>query len=187
MVADSGPEMDSAEPRYLPGMIETERLTLRVHRVADFDECAAMWGDPEVTRHIGGKPSTREECWARLLRYAGHWSLLGFGFWVIREKATGRFAGEVGFADFKREMEPAFGDAPECGWVLAPWAHGKGYATEAVKAALAWMGKKRTVCMINPPNAASLRVAEKCGYQEFTRTKYHGEDVILFERRPPAT
>jgi RimJ/RimL family protein N-acetyltransferase len=35
-------------------------------------------------------------------------------------------------------MQPSLGSAPEAGWVMAPRAHGKGYATEAVRAALAW-------------------------------------------------
>jgi hypothetical protein len=105
-------------------IIETPRLVLRPHTRADLDESAAMWGDPETTRFIGGKPYTREEAWARLLRYAGHWDLLGFGHWVARD-AAGRFVGEVGFADFQREIEPRL-DAPEAGWVLARWAQGQG-------------------------------------------------------------
>ena len=70
----------------------------------------------------------------RLLRYAGHWWLLGFGYWVLQEKATGAFVGELGFAQWKRELEPAI-QVPEAGWVLATAAHGKGYATEALKTA----------------------------------------------------
>jgi len=167
-------------------VLETERLTLRGHAVADYDECAALWSDPVVTRHIGGRPSSREDVWARLLRYAGHWALLGFGYWVVREKATGRFVGEVGFADFERDISPPFDGAPEAGWVLSPWAHGKGFATEAVRGALAWGAVRfrgaRTVCIINPENLASIRVAEKCGYVEFHRTTYHDAPAILFER-----
>jgi RimJ/RimL family protein N-acetyltransferase len=145
-----------------------------------------MWADPAVVRYVGGKPSTREEAWSRLLRYAGHWSLLGFGYWVVRETATGRFVGDVGLADFQREVEPSLNGAPESGWVLAQWAHGKGFATEAVRAVLAWAGENlgapRTVCMIDPGNAASMHVAEKCGYREWKRTTYKGADVVLFER-----
>ena len=48
-----------------------------------------MWSDAEVTRFIGGKPLSGEEVWARILRYAGHWSMLGYGYWLIEEKATG--------------------------------------------------------------------------------------------------
>ncbi len=58
-------------------ILESERLKLRGHGLDDFIHSAAMWADPEVTRYIGGKPLTEEESWARLLRYVGHWSLLG--------------------------------------------------------------------------------------------------------------
>jgi RimJ/RimL family protein N-acetyltransferase len=167
--------------------LETARLTFRGHTVADFDDCAALWSDPIVTRHIGGRPSTREDAWSRLLRYAGHWTLLGFGYWVVREKSSGRFVGEVGFADFQRDISPPFDGAPEAGWVLAPHAHGRGLATEAVQGCAAWLEQRfapvRTVCIINPDNRASIRVAEKCGYAEFHRTTYKGGPAILFERR----
>jgi len=165
--------------------IETERLSLRAHRIDDLDDCIAMWADPEVTRHIGGRPSTTEETWTRLLRYAGHWALLGFGYWVVREKATGRFVGEVGFADLRRDLNPPL-DVPEAGWVLAPSAHGKGYATEAMRAAIEWIesgfGARQTVCIIAPENAASIRVAQKCGYLERQRTEYKGQPTIVFVR-----
>ena len=61
-----------------------------------------MWADPEVTRYIGGRPFGVEEVWTRLLRYAGHWALLGYGYWAVIEKSSGRFVGEAGLADFHR-------------------------------------------------------------------------------------
>lgn len=164
-------------------VLETDRLILRGHTKADLDDCAAMWGDPDVTRYIGGRPFARDEVWARLLRYVGHWQEMDYGFWALTEKDTGAFVGELGFADFMRPMTPSLGDTPEMGWVLAAAGHGKGYATEAVSAALAWADTRfaggRTVCIINPENGASLRVAEKVGYREFARTDYHGETVLL--------
>jgi RimJ/RimL family protein N-acetyltransferase len=167
--------------------LDTSRLSLRGHTIADFAESAALWADPEVTRYIGGRPCTEEEAWARLLRYAGHWILLGFGYWVIREKGSGRFVGEVGLADFRREMDPSLGEAPEIGWVLSPWAHGKGYATEAAQAVIAWGERRfgagvRMVCIVDPANVASLRVAEKCGYREVRRTTYKGDTTVVLER-----
>jgi len=136
-------------------------------------------------RYIGNQPSSGEQSWARLLRYVGHWALLGFGFWAIEERASARFAGEVGLADFKREIDPPIG-ALETGWVLAPWAHGKGYATEALHAVLAWSDAKfpgrATACVIEPANVASRRVAEKCGYVERRHTTYHGDVLVVFER-----
>ncbi|HVV84492.1 MAG TPA: GNAT family N-acetyltransferase [Kofleriaceae bacterium] len=169
-------------------VIETARLVLRAPRTADFDAAAAMWRDPIVVRHIGGRPSTREEVWGRILRYLGHWAALGHGFWAIEERG-GRFVGECGFADFHRELEPGFGDTPEAGWALASWAHGKGYAREAVEAALAWgdanLPGDRVVCMIDPGNIASLRLAARVGFVETAQATYKGDPTLLFERRRP--
>jgi RimJ/RimL family protein N-acetyltransferase len=175
--------IDSAPP------IDTARLTLRGHKAGDIDESAALWADPMVVRHIGGRPFSREESWTRLLRYAGHWALLGFGYWVVRERSSGRFVGEVGLADYRRDLVPAIEGTPEAGWVLAPWAHGQGFAGEALGAALAWIDgvfrAPRTVCIIDPSNAASLRVAARAGYRELVRTAYKGEPTILHERAAP--
>lgn len=166
-------------------LIETERLRLRAHGLADFDSMAAMWGDPDVVRFIGGKPATREEVWSRLHRYAGHWAILGFGYWAIEEKAGGRFVGEGGFADFRRELGANF-DAPEHGWSLARWAQGQGFAFEAMAATLVWaephFARRDFVCMIEPQNAPSLRLAAKLGYHEQLRTFYRGAEVSLLRR-----
>jgi len=170
--------------------LETARLTLRGHRTDDLDDLFALWSDPEVTRYIGGKPFGREEVWARLLRNLGHWATAGYGFWQVRERASGRFVGEVGIAEFKRDIAVSFDGAPEAGWVLAPWSHGRGYATEAMAAVHAWSGAaghQRTVCMIDPPNAMSLRVAAKCGYRQLARTPYKGGDVLVLERQASAS
>ena len=167
-------------------ILETPRLKMRAHRREDFPAVAAMWGDLEVARHISGKPSTGEESWARLLRYAGLWNLLGFGYWAVEEKASGRFVGDVGFGMFAREIEPDYGDAPEAGWVLAPWCHGKGYATEAVQAALAWGDRhlpgRETVCITAPENVPSNRVAEKCGYVKYAEGTYKTWPTWFYRR-----
>lgn len=172
-------------PQSIP-VLETERLILRGHTRDDFDESLRLWADPDVTRFITGKPSTREEVWSRLLRYVGHWAVLGFGYWAVEEKASGRFMGEVGFADFRREIEPSLEGMPEAGWVIASHAHGKGYATEAVRAAMAWgdqhFAAARTACIIAPENVPSIRVAEKCGYRELHRTAYKGSPTVMFVR-----
>ena len=129
---------------------------------------------------------SKEEVQMAILRYAGMWPLLGFGYWAIEEKASGRFVGETGFADFKREIEPPLDGMPEIGWVLAPWAHGRGFASEAAGAAVAWgdghFGGAPTACIVAPGHAASIRIAQKCGYREFARTTYKGQPTIMFRR-----
>jgi RimJ/RimL family protein N-acetyltransferase len=165
-------------------IIETERLKLRGHTIDDASNVVALWSNPEVTRYIG-KPLTAEECWARLLRYVGHWSLLGFGYWVVEEKAAGEFVGEVGFSNSKRAIEPPLGSV-EVGWVLTPSKHGLGYATEAVNAVLAWgrehFGPAEAACLIHPEHYASIRVAQKCGFMRRQLGIYKGDPALILDR-----
>src|SRR5690349_16920036 len=167
-------------------VIETERLRLRGYRMEDFPACAKMWSDAVVTRYITGKPLTSEETWTKMLRNAGMWLVLGYGFWVLEEKATGEFVGELGFADFQRIIEPSIKGMPEMGWVLMRHVHGKGYATEATRAAMDWgdknFGGARMVCLIQPGNEASFRVADKLGFREWTPTTYKEHEVIMLKR-----
>ena len=157
------------------------RLRLRGHRLDDFPGCAARWADPAICRQLGRKPFTEVESWTRLLRYVGHWVLLGFGYWVVEEKESGRFVGEVGFADYKRDMESPVRRDPEIGWVFC--RQGKGYATEAARAAILWgdehFGASRTTCIISPEKLPSIRVAEKCGYRNLQLTLYKGKPIIV--------
>ncbi|MGH7716731.1 MAG: GNAT family N-acetyltransferase, partial [Vulcanimicrobiaceae bacterium] len=165
--------------------IETERLRLRAHTYGDLAECAAMWSDPNVTRYISGKPSTLQKTWSGMLAYIGHWELMGFGYWLIEEKATMTFVGEMGLADFKRDISLAMRGLPEFGFALAAHARGKGFATEAGLAVVAWSDANlpfpKTVCLINPENTLSLRVAEKCGYRVFEEVQYNDQAVLLLE------
>lgn len=175
----------SDQPSTAP-ILETARTILRPHRLDDFDAYVAMWSDPKVFRFIGGRARTREESWQRFLRHAGLWSLIGYGFWAIEEKASGRFIGEAGFHDLKRDIAPPIEDIPEAGWGLVSEIHAKGFATEVVGRVVAWgdevLAAPRTVCLIDPDNVGSLAVAAKCGYREFARTTYHDHATILLER-----
>jgi RimJ/RimL family protein N-acetyltransferase len=143
-----------------------------------------MWGNAEVARFIGGRPSTLEEAWSRLLRYAGLWSLLGFGYWAVERRADGRFVGDVGFADFRRDIVPSMDGVPEMGWALSPSLQGQGYASEAVAAALAWADARfpASACIIDPLNAPSIRVAQKAGFRELAQTEYRGDPTIMYRR-----
>jgi RimJ/RimL family protein N-acetyltransferase len=163
-------------------VLETARLRLRAITPADFPAYVALWADPVVTRYIGGRAFTAEETWARMLRTVGHWSILGFGTWLIEDKFNGELVGEVGLFDYRREMHPPL-ELPEIGWILSPARHGKGYATEAVLELLAWARERfvapRICCIIAPENAASLRVAERCGFTYDRDAIYKGEPAIV--------
>ena len=166
-------------------LIETPRLILRQNRLSDLDERVAITADPDFMRFVGGTYD-RQENFARILRYLGHWVAFGFGFFAVEEKASGRHVGNVGMARFEREMGPDFDTAPEAGWLIAQWAEGKGYATEGMVAAMDWYARtfepERMVCVVDPDNAGSLRVAAKLGFRPFREAVSRGAPVVLHER-----
>lgn len=166
--------------------LDTARLILRPHRVEDFPAMAAMWGDPQVTRFILATPASPETTWSRLLRYAGHWQMLGYGYWALECRATGAFLGEAGLADYRRSLDPPEAIAPEAGWVLAAPAHGRGLATEAMRAVLGWadahLAAGRTAAIFDPDHAVSQGVARKLGFAGGRLARYQGHPTLVMER-----
>jgi RimJ/RimL family protein N-acetyltransferase len=166
-------------------ILVTERLRLRPHRREDWLAMCALWQHPETHRFLGVLPQDDQAVWFRLLRYAGMWALLGFGFWVVEDKATGAFLGEAGLLDAERGLD-GLKDMPEAGWACTPVATGQGIATEAMLAILSWadthLDDARIGCIIAPANAPSLRVAHKLGFRQVDRATLGGEPVVLLHR-----
>ena len=166
----------------------TERTILSPVAVADFDDLKALWHDEAFTRTITGRSLSPEEVWFRLLRDIGHWTALGHGNWSMRLKAGGAYIGSVGVLDYRRDLDPPF-DAPELGWGVGGAFQGQGLAREGLEAALAWVdgdfGAPRTVCMISPDNAPSLKLAARVGYRLYADATYKDGPVRLLQRPRP--
>ncbi|RFB81526.1 N-acetyltransferase [Methylovirgula sp. 4M-Z18] len=164
--------------------LETDRLILRGYEVDDFAAMAAYWAEPSMTRYTTGKIPSREEIWSRMMRYAGMWAKLGYGFWLICEKPTNTMVGSAGFTNMHRDIEPCQDNWMEQGWSIHPAMEGKGYATEASQAILSWGQKHyadvRKFCTIHPDNIASIKVALKCGYREELRLMYADKPLVQF-------
>jgi RimJ/RimL family protein N-acetyltransferase len=167
-------------------IITTERLRLRAPTEQLFESYVAMWSDPAVVRFIGGRPFSQEETWARLLKYIGHWALKRFGFWMVEELSTSNLVGEIGFAEHKRKITPSLEGIPEMGWAFAAEYHGRGYASEAMRAALGWadahLHAAETACIINQENVRSVRLAEANGFVRAGDTVYKDKPIEMFRR-----
>ncbi|HVQ07145.1 MAG TPA: GNAT family N-acetyltransferase [Allosphingosinicella sp.] len=143
--------------------LETPRLTLRGWRSEDLAPYAAMLADPETARFITrkGLPYSERQTWGEMALLVGHWQLLGYGMFVVEERASGAFLGRVG------PLQPPGYPGFEIAWGLAPAARGKGYAQEAARAAIHWSFARfpldRIISLIHPRNLASQRVAERLG------------------------
>lgn len=147
-------------------MLETERLTLRGWRDEDRAPFAALNADPRVMEHFPA-PLTPEQSDALVDRFVAHWSR-GYGPWALEVRDAGSFIGFVGF------LEPTFSapftPAVEIGWRLARDAWGRGYATEAARACLAFARENLSpprgeiVSFTTEGNLRSRRVMERLGF-----------------------
>ena len=169
-----------------PVVLETERLILRPHVADDWDAVFVLWSDAETSRFISATPSTREQSWAQLLRYMGLWPALGFGYFAVVDKSTQKFIGEIGLADFHRDILPSLEGTAEMGWILMPHVWGRGIASEAVMAILGWYNQtsnpRPVSCIIDKDNGGSVNLALKCGFEEIARTPYKDSATITFRR-----
>ena len=157
--------MDSTET------LHTDRLIGRRLRAADFDDLARMHRDPRVMATLApaGAPNggllSDDETRRFLRRNLEHWDRHGYGLWMFRDRADGRFVGRGGLkrtsVDGKDEVELAYA-------VLADY-WGRGLATEMAEAILAagfgHLGLAEVVCFTLTTNRASRRVMEKAGFR----------------------
>jgi len=140
--------------------LETRRLLLRQWRAGDFDRYFEFYQDPEMSRYVGGLNDI-EQAWRRLATIIGHWTLRGFGYWAVEEKATGLLAGCVGL------WYSAGWPEIELGYWLLRDSQGRGYAHEACVKTLEYgftsLGRESLVSYIHPDNEPSKRVAVRLG------------------------
>lgn len=92
--------------------IETDRLVLRPYEARHSADVAELTSLPETFRYSEREPMSSDEARSRLLRHIGHWTVMGFGFFAIEEKLSGRFLGEAGLNDFRRGLGSGFDGVP---------------------------------------------------------------------------
>ncbi len=167
--------------------LTTQRLILRQITLSDFEAHADVWADPRTAEFIGGGVRDRNTSWSKFLQAAGMWPVLGFGYWVFADRETDAYLGMGGLSFMERGIDQLEGFV-EVGWALAPDAWGRGLATEAVAAAVAWadtqhLGELR--CIIDPENTPSIRVAEKSGFTRIDEVENELGRSLVFSRVRP--
>ncbi|WP_225793083.1 GNAT family N-acetyltransferase [Streptomyces aculeolatus] len=143
--------------------LRTDRLVLRRWRDSDLEPWAALNADPDVREHLGDL-LTRAESDASVARFQADLDRRGFGWWAVEVRATGEF---VGFAG----LDPVDDGMPftgvEIGWRLARRAWGRGYATEAARAVLAYgfdtLGLAEILAVTTSANLRSQAVMRRIG------------------------
>jgi RimJ/RimL family protein N-acetyltransferase len=153
-------------------VVETARL--RLHSLsARWDvDLYRLFHEPEVADWLFlTGPPTRAQLEARTKIHEQIWAERGYGMFAVVEKASGRFVARVG------AMTTLETGRIEIAWSTTRDAWGKGYASEAARAAIDFTFANSTLssldCYLRPDNTASRRVAEKVGFSyEDTRFLY---------------
>lgn len=163
-------------------VLTTERLILRMPVRTDFEAFAALMADPRTT-FMGG-PFDLKGAWSLFAISVANWSLDGFGGWIIADRTTGAFLGEISI------IHPATFPEPELGWSLTSAAEGRGIAGEAAQAVLHWWwtqtGNDTVVSYVHPQNARSIALVQRLGgVPDHTAAREEPDDLVFRHSRPP--
>lgn len=161
--------------------LQTERLRLRPWRDTDHPLLAKFYAS-EDARFVGG-PLDADDTWRRMAMFVGHWTLRGFGNWVIEEKASGRQAGYTGL------WHPFGWPEREIIWIVFEDFRGRGYAIEAARSAREHAYRRHgwptAVSYISPDNHPSANVAKRLGARRETQITLRGHATDVWRHPPP--
>jgi len=139
--------------------------------------------DPDVMRFVG-KSGDISVAWRNVAMMIGHWQMLGYGMWIVVDRHGGHVIGRAGL------WNEAGGPGLELGWLIRKSSWGRGYATEAARAALgfAWghLGADHVVSVIHAENQPSIRIAEKLGQRLEKSEIVDGAEMLTYGIRGPA-
>ncbi|MEL6496094.1 MAG: GNAT family N-acetyltransferase [Cyanobacteria bacterium J06623_7] len=161
-------------------IIETPNLTLRYITSRDASALKSILGDAEVMRYsivgVHDDRQIKQFIEQRLLSYLE----CGFGLYALVHKQSQEMIGYCGFfiQSIAQQQEV------EVGYRLARQYWGRGLGTEAARAVVQYGRERynfqRFVCLIEPENIRSVRVATKLGMSLEKRIIYHGLDVAMY-------
>jgi RimJ/RimL family protein N-acetyltransferase len=148
----------------MANILETERLLFRHQIIEDLNNLWELYCNPNITKYIPDAPRSRDETREELEWFLhGHPRHPELGLWATIHKETGKFIGRCGLLpwmiDGQNEVEVAY--------TLAQDYWGKGLGTEAASGILRYafgtLNLSRLICLIDPENIPSQRVAENIG------------------------
>lgn len=164
-------------------ILETDRLILRHLERADLDNLFALYSDPEIRRYFPEGTLTREETLEELEWFLdGHPEHPQLGLCATVHKPSGRFIGRCGLLPWTIEERSEV----EVAYLLAKPYWGQGLAPAAARAIVRYacerLGYSRLICLVDPANQASIRVAERIGMSLEKQMEDAGGPFLLYSR-----
>jgi len=157
-------------------ILETERLVLHELTAEDAPFVLDLLMSRGFRENIGDRGvSDLEGARAYIDRARAGYAANGFGLWRADVKATGEAAGLAGLV--KRDGL----EHPDVGYAFLEGFWGRGYATEAAAASLAYgrdvLGLKTIVAITTPTNLGSIAVLMKIGLRDAGQIRVPGYSV----------
>ena len=147
--------------------VRTERLVLRPFRRADLEPLLLIQSDPVAVRYVPYSPRDRAAVAAVLERKMTHTALRSEGDLI--ELAVTLGAGGSLIGDVLLALRSVEHETLEVGYIFAPAAGGRGYATEAVRAlvglAFESLGARRVIARVDDRNTASSALLTRLGFR----------------------
>jgi len=165
-------------------VFETERLVVRPWNHDDAEDILDIYSRMEVARWLGATPRPLENLDEAHL-VVDQWGSRSepdptYGVWCVVERATGRPVGTVLLVPLRGGTH---GEV-EVGWHLHPDHWGKGYATEAARAAIERgfaAGLDEVLAVVNPHNGRSQAVCRRLGMEHLGLSEqYYGIPLEVF-------
>jgi ribosomal-protein-alanine N-acetyltransferase len=159
--------------------LRTPRLLLRPWTPQDAPTLLEILQEPDIFKYFPpSPPPTLEGVQRYVSHHLAHWQERGYGHWAVADQPGGRPAGWCGL-----EYLPETGET-EVAYLLSRSVWGRGYATEAARAALRFgfqeAGLEGIIGLVHQGNLASIRVLEKCGLRFVDRKVYFGMELCRY-------
>lgn len=159
--------------------LETEHLLLRAWRAEDADAWYRVLQEPGLLKYFPDpNPPSRRMADRYIEHHLEHWRTFGYGHWVVTRRDDGSIVGWTGL-EYVTELEQT-----ELAYLLSRSVWGRGYATEAGRAAVRFAfdtsGVEELIGLVHPENGASIRVLEKCGMSLVDRVTLWGLEMCRY-------
>lgn len=164
--------------------IETPNLILRAWRAEDADRWHELLQEEDILRYFPNpKPPRREKADEYIAHHRSHWDQYGYGHWAVVTRSDRRLIGWNGL-EYLPELRQT-----ELAYLLSREVWGRGYATEAARAAVKFgfdkAGLDLIIGLVHPDNAGSVRVLEKCGMSFADRLSLWGLEMSRYRVTRP--
>lgn len=165
-------------------IILTDRLQLVPFAPEHTDGLFVMNSNPEVMRYLGDV-QTLEDVEKNIARVQARWEKSGYGWWAVLLKGSDTVIGAACLQNLANRENAAL----EIGWRLIPEFQGKGYATEAGRAAMDYgfetLGVDYLCAVANPENIASQKVMQRLGMHDVGVQTHYDEPCAYYELYKP--